>query len=95
MKIDTKSHEFTICSVGNKPPPISFYMPDSDMKLSPLDYQVYKLRTNPKDKKLAVYNLVVKYYKVRTPVEWLQFIKDITQVIKGQDIQDGDAAYSL
>eukprot|EP00957_Ditylum_brightwellii_P012941 977839-Ditylum_brightwellii.AAC.1 len=42
-----------------------------------------------------VYNLVVNYYKVGTPEEWLQFMEAITQVIKGQDIQDGDAAYSL
>eukprot|EP00957_Ditylum_brightwellii_P152631 11618117-Ditylum_brightwellii.AAC.1 len=70
-------------------------MPDSDKKLSSLDYQTYKLRTNLKDVKLAVYILVVKYYEVGTPEEWLQFMEAITQVIKGQYIQDGDAAYSL
>eukprot|EP00957_Ditylum_brightwellii_P117459 8958575-Ditylum_brightwellii.AAC.1 len=70
-------------------------MPDNKKKLSPLDYQTYKLRTNQKDKKLVVYNLVVKYYKVATPEEWLQFMEVITQVIKGQEIQDGDAAYLL
>eukprot|EP00957_Ditylum_brightwellii_P136743 10427367-Ditylum_brightwellii.AAC.1 len=70
-------------------------MPDSEKKLSPLHYQTYKLRTNPKDEKLVVYNLVVKYYQVGTPEEWLQFMEAITQVIKGQDIQDRDAAYLL
>eukprot|EP00957_Ditylum_brightwellii_P155419 11830580-Ditylum_brightwellii.AAC.1 len=45
--------------------------------------------------KLTVYNLVVKYFKVGTPEEWLQFMEAIAQVIKGQDIQDGDVAYSL
>eukprot|EP00957_Ditylum_brightwellii_P198735 15147927-Ditylum_brightwellii.AAC.1 len=70
-------------------------MPDSEKKLSPLNYQTYKLRTNLKDKKLAVYNLVVKYYGVGAPEEWLQFMEAIAQVIKGQDIQDGDVAYSL
>eukprot|EP00957_Ditylum_brightwellii_P061336 4655564-Ditylum_brightwellii.AAC.1 len=70
-------------------------MPDSDKKLSSSDYQTYKLRTNWKDKKSAVYRLMVKYYEVGTPEEWLQFMKAIMQVIKGQDIQDGDAAYSL
>eukprot|EP00957_Ditylum_brightwellii_P069032 5240375-Ditylum_brightwellii.AAC.1 len=48
-----------------------FYVPDNEKKLSPLDYQTYKLRTNPKDEKSAVYNLVVKYYKVGTPEKWL------------------------
>eukprot|EP00957_Ditylum_brightwellii_P122160 9315531-Ditylum_brightwellii.AAC.1 len=95
MKIDNKSLEFVNQNIGNKPPPISFYIPDSEKKLRPSDYQTHKLRTNPKDEKLAVYNLVVKYYEVGTPEEWLQFMETIAQVIKGQDIQDGDAAYSL
>eukprot|EP00957_Ditylum_brightwellii_P103620 7894302-Ditylum_brightwellii.AAC.1 len=73
MKIDAKSLGFANCSVRNKPPPIPFYIPDRDKKLSPSDYQTYKLRTNPKDKKSAVHNLVVKYYEVGTPGEWLQF----------------------
>eukprot|EP00957_Ditylum_brightwellii_P155182 11813220-Ditylum_brightwellii.AAC.2 len=67
MKIDTKSLEFANCFARNKPPPIPFYMLDSDKKLSTLDYQTYKLRTNPNDKKSFVCNLVVKYYKVGTP----------------------------
>eukprot|EP00957_Ditylum_brightwellii_P065048 4934182-Ditylum_brightwellii.AAC.1 len=63
MKIDAKSIEFANHSVGNRPPPILFHVLKSDKKLSPLDYQTYKLGTNPKDKKLAVYLLTVKYYK--------------------------------
>eukprot|EP00957_Ditylum_brightwellii_P010584 801496-Ditylum_brightwellii.AAC.1 len=77
MKIDNKSLEFANQNMGNKPLPILFY--------------TYKLRTNPKDEKSAVYNLVVKYYKVGNPEDWLQFMEATTQVIKGQDIQDGDA----
>eukprot|EP00957_Ditylum_brightwellii_P183892 14007296-Ditylum_brightwellii.AAC.1 len=71
MKINAKSLEFANHSVRNRPPPILFYVPDSDKKLSLFDYQTYKPRTNPKDMKLVVYNLVVKYYKVGTPEEWL------------------------
>eukprot|EP00957_Ditylum_brightwellii_P202418 15330068-Ditylum_brightwellii.AAC.1 len=95
MKIDAKSLKFVNHLVGNRPPPILLYMPDSEKKLSPLDYQTYKLQTNPKDNKLAVYSLMVKYYKVGTPEEWFQFINAIAHVIKGQNIQDGEAAYSL
>eukprot|EP00957_Ditylum_brightwellii_P158374 12054649-Ditylum_brightwellii.AAC.1 len=87
MKIDNKRLKFANQNIGNKPLPIPFYMLDN--------YQTYKLRTDPKDKKLAVYNFVVKYYKVGTPEEWLQFMEAIAHVIKGQDIQDGDVAYSL
>eukprot|EP00957_Ditylum_brightwellii_P185562 14127779-Ditylum_brightwellii.AAC.1 len=92
MKIDDKSLDFAKCLVGNRPTPIPFYVPVSDKKLNPLDYQTYKLWTNPKDKKLEVYSLTVKYYEVGTPEEWLQFINVIAQVMKGQDIQDGEAA---
>eukprot|EP00957_Ditylum_brightwellii_P127683 9737038-Ditylum_brightwellii.AAC.1 len=69
MKIYHKSLKFRNQNVGNKPLPIPFYMPDNKKKLSPSDYQAYKLQTNPKDKKSVVYNLVVKYYKVGTPDE--------------------------
>eukprot|EP00957_Ditylum_brightwellii_P122349 9330467-Ditylum_brightwellii.AAC.1 len=71
MKIDHKSLEFANRNVRNKPLPTPFYMPDNKKKLSPSDYQTYKLQTNLKDKKSAVYNLVVKYYKVGAPAEWL------------------------
>eukprot|EP00957_Ditylum_brightwellii_P208208 15356296-Ditylum_brightwellii.AAC.1 len=71
MKTEAKSLDFANHSVRNKPPPIPFYMLDSDKKLSPSDNQTYKLRTNPKNKKLVVCNLVVKYYKMGTPEEWL------------------------
>eukprot|EP00957_Ditylum_brightwellii_P034888 2643899-Ditylum_brightwellii.AAC.1 len=67
-------------------------MSEEKEQLSPLDYQVYKLWTNPKDEKMTVYLLMVKYYKVGTPEEWLQVINAISQVIKGQDIQDSEAA---
>eukprot|EP00957_Ditylum_brightwellii_P053166 4031331-Ditylum_brightwellii.AAC.1 len=95
MKINNKSLKFANQNIGNKPPPIHFYVLNSEKKLNPLDYQTYKLRTNPKDKKSVVHNLVVKHYKVGTPEEWLQFVETIAQVIKRQDIQDGDAVYSL
>eukprot|EP00957_Ditylum_brightwellii_P183692 13991296-Ditylum_brightwellii.AAC.1 len=79
MKINNKSLEFANQNIRNKPLPNSFYVPDSEKKLCHLDYQTYKLQTNPKDKKLAVYNLMVKYYKVGTPDEWLQFMEAIMQ----------------
>eukprot|EP00957_Ditylum_brightwellii_P058546 4439520-Ditylum_brightwellii.AAC.1 len=69
MKIDAKSLEFSNQLVGNRPPTILFYATDSDKKLSPLGYQTYKLRTNPKVKKLTVYSLMVKYYELGTPEE--------------------------
>eukprot|EP00957_Ditylum_brightwellii_P202597 15330873-Ditylum_brightwellii.AAC.1 len=83
MKINIRSLEFVNRSVRNRPQLILFYILEKKKKLSPSDYQVYKLQTNPKDKKLAVYSLTVKYYEVETPEEWLQFINAIPQAIKG------------
>jgi hypothetical protein len=95
MKISKKSLKFANCNQGSKPLTILFYVKDDSKKLTPSDYQTYKFHTNPKDEKSAVYNLVVLYYKVGTPEEWLQFVDAIMQVIKGQDIQGQDAAYLL
>eukprot|EP00957_Ditylum_brightwellii_P118999 9075944-Ditylum_brightwellii.AAC.1 len=59
MKISNKSLEFANHNQGNKPLSIPFYVPDNNKKLSSLGYQTYKLCTNLKDEKSAVYNLVV------------------------------------
>eukprot|EP00957_Ditylum_brightwellii_P028224 2131649-Ditylum_brightwellii.AAC.2 len=80
MKINAESLQFANGSVKNKTLFSPFYVQDSDKKLSPSDYQTYKLRTNWKDKKSAVYNLVVKYYEVGTTEEWLQFMEAIAHV---------------
>eukprot|EP00957_Ditylum_brightwellii_P004091 310820-Ditylum_brightwellii.AAC.1 len=69
MTIDARSLEFVNCLVGNRAPPIPFYMSEKKEKLSPSGYQVYKLQTNPKDMKLAMCPLMVKYYEVGTPEE--------------------------
>eukprot|EP00957_Ditylum_brightwellii_P125369 9555210-Ditylum_brightwellii.AAC.1 len=79
MKISKKSLEFANHNQGSKPWPIPFYVKDDSKKLSPSDYQTNKLHTNPKDEKVAVYNLVVPYYEVGTPEELLQFVDAITQ----------------
>eukprot|EP00957_Ditylum_brightwellii_P030793 2333278-Ditylum_brightwellii.AAC.2 len=69
MNINTRSLKFVNCSARNRPPPILFYVPKKKEKLSPSDYQVYKLWTNPKDEKLSVYLLTLKHYTVGTPEE--------------------------
>eukprot|EP00957_Ditylum_brightwellii_P154472 11755703-Ditylum_brightwellii.AAC.1 len=79
MKISKKSLEFANHNQRSKPLPITFYAKDDLKKPSPSDYQTYKLLSNPKDEKSTVYNLVIKYYKVGTLGEWLQFVDAITQ----------------
>eukprot|EP00957_Ditylum_brightwellii_P142411 10850151-Ditylum_brightwellii.AAC.1 len=69
MKFSKKSLEFVNHNQGSRSPLIPFYVANDAKKLSPSDYLTYKLRTNPKDEKSAVYDLVIKYYKVGTPEE--------------------------
>eukprot|EP00957_Ditylum_brightwellii_P129916 9909548-Ditylum_brightwellii.AAC.1 len=69
MKISEKSLKFANCNQGGNPSLIPFYVKDSSKKLSPSDYQTYKLCTNLKDEKSVVYNLPVPYYEVGTPEE--------------------------
>eukprot|EP00957_Ditylum_brightwellii_P150530 11462405-Ditylum_brightwellii.AAC.1 len=54
MKIDHKSLKFASRNQENKHLPIPFYVFHNKKKLSLLDYQTYKLQTNPKDEKSAV-----------------------------------------
>eukprot|EP00957_Ditylum_brightwellii_P120094 9164080-Ditylum_brightwellii.AAC.1 len=82
MKINPRSLKFANHSVRNRLPPIPSYVLEKKEKLSPSDYQIYKLWTHPKEEKLAVYLLIVKHYNMGTPEE-------------GQDIQDLEAAYTL
>eukprot|EP00957_Ditylum_brightwellii_P204247 15338316-Ditylum_brightwellii.AAC.1 len=94
MKINLKSLKSDNYSVRNRPLPILFYILEKKEKLSPSDYQVYKLWINSKDKKLAVYSLTDKHYEVGTLEEWLQFINVISQIIKGHSIMDLEMAYT-
>eukprot|EP00957_Ditylum_brightwellii_P053206 4034295-Ditylum_brightwellii.AAC.1 len=64
MKISKRGFKFANYLVENRPPLIPFYVSDKKEKLSPSDYQTYKMWINPKDKKSAVYLLMAKYYKV-------------------------------
>eukprot|EP00957_Ditylum_brightwellii_P130077 9921435-Ditylum_brightwellii.AAC.1 len=79
MKFNLRSLKSAKCSFRNMPLPILLYVPEKKGKSSPSNYQVYKLWTNPKDKKMTMYSLTFKYY----------------EVIKGQDIMDLEVAYIL
>eukprot|EP00957_Ditylum_brightwellii_P126077 9611238-Ditylum_brightwellii.AAC.1 len=83
MKINLRSFEATDHMLGNRMVHISFYIMEKKTKLNPLDYQVYKLHTNQKDEKYAMYLLTVGIYEAGILEEWLQFLDTIKQVIKG------------
>eukprot|EP00957_Ditylum_brightwellii_P044277 3359129-Ditylum_brightwellii.AAC.1 len=55
MKLALSNLEKAIHMTTSKQPPIPFLVPEKESKLIPLDYQVYKLHTNPKDDKSPIY----------------------------------------
>ena len=50
------------------------------------EYQMYKLCSQPKSDKSPVYNICVPYFRNGTCKEYLKFIKNLEQVIYGQNI---------
>eukprot|EP00957_Ditylum_brightwellii_P202656 15331174-Ditylum_brightwellii.AAC.1 len=79
----------------NRPLLAPIYVPEKIEKLSPSNYPVYKLHTNPKDKKSVVYLLIVGIYMAGTLSEWLQFIETIFLIMKRKDIKDSKAVHLL
>eukprot|EP00957_Ditylum_brightwellii_P163093 12419122-Ditylum_brightwellii.AAC.1 len=61
MKISLMNIKRVNQTTANKLVPITFFMMKKG-KLSPSDYQVYKLSTNPKDMKSVLYLLAVGIY---------------------------------
>eukprot|EP00957_Ditylum_brightwellii_P066908 5078316-Ditylum_brightwellii.AAC.1 len=66
MKINLQIFETANHTVRNRHLPIPFYVTEKKDKLSHSDYQFYKLCTNYKDSKSAVYLLAVGIYEVGT-----------------------------
>eukprot|EP00957_Ditylum_brightwellii_P087724 6680356-Ditylum_brightwellii.AAC.1 len=95
MKINLRSLKVASHMARNRHQHIPLCLKEKKEKMSPSNYQVYKLCTNLKDKKSAVSLLTVGIYKVGVLEEWLHFTDAISQVVKGQDITDLDAVYIM
>eukprot|EP00957_Ditylum_brightwellii_P110067 8395521-Ditylum_brightwellii.AAC.1 len=95
MNIDLRRLEMTNCVLANKLTPILFYVKKKKTKLSPSDNQAYKLCTNSKDDKSAVYLLMIGIYNAGALKEWLQFMDAIKHTIKGKCVMDLDTTYML
>ena len=81
--------------VNTKRPPIKFKVEEgvTDKKLG--ESRTYKLCTQPKEEKSPVYSLRIEVFKLGSPKEWLIFKKQMKQVLKGQNVTDVDALYTL
>ena len=54
-----------------------------------------KLCSNPTNKSLQVYEIVVKYFSTGTAEEWFRFQKNLDCILVGQNIMDANAKYSM
>eukprot|EP00957_Ditylum_brightwellii_P139656 10643530-Ditylum_brightwellii.AAC.1 len=79
MQINLRSPKATNCMAGNRHLSIPFYVIEKKDKLSLSEYQVYKLCTNPNDKKSMVHLLTVEIYDVETQKNcyslWMQLLR--------------------
>ena len=73
-------------------PPISVEK-ESTKTLSKDKYQSYKCRTTPTDKDSPTYEIAVPYFGDGTPEKWIQFLRLLKQVFKGQGDSTGPARF--
>eukprot|EP00957_Ditylum_brightwellii_P023149 1746731-Ditylum_brightwellii.AAC.1 len=59
------------------------------------DSRTYKLCTQPEEDNLPVYSLTVIFFELGSSEEWLIFNNQVKQVLKGQNIGNMDATYTL
>eukprot|EP00957_Ditylum_brightwellii_P144561 11011873-Ditylum_brightwellii.AAC.1 len=58
-------------------------------------YHTYKLCTTPADATSPVYELSVPFFDEGTPEEWIKFRCGLAAVLKGQNVMQGPASYTV
>eukprot|EP00957_Ditylum_brightwellii_P013443 1014803-Ditylum_brightwellii.AAC.1 len=58
-------------------------------------FHAYKLRTTPADTTSPIYELSVPFFDCETPEEWIKFRRGLTAVLKGQNVTQGPASYTV
>ena len=66
---------------------------ESTRSLSKDKYQSYKCRTDPTNRDSPTYEIAVPYFGDGTPEKWIQFLRLLKQVFKGQGDSTGPARY--
>eukprot|EP00957_Ditylum_brightwellii_P098801 7526850-Ditylum_brightwellii.AAC.1 len=81
--------------VNTKRPPIKFKVGEgvTDKKLG--ESRMHKLCMQPEEDKSSVNLLTIEVFELGSPKEWFVFKKQMKQVLKGQNMADIDAAYTL
>ena len=58
-------------------------------------YITLKLRSVPADENSATHDLIVPYFIVGTPEEWLRWKRDLGRVLQGQNVTTGPGRYNM
>ena len=74
-------------------PLISLDRPESG-RLDKHQYQVFRCRSDPKDKTSTTYEVTVEYFKAGSPEEWINFQKSLEKVFLGQHDTQGPQKYA-
>eukprot|EP00957_Ditylum_brightwellii_P042967 3254382-Ditylum_brightwellii.AAC.1 len=56
---------------------------------------MYKLRTTPADTDSPTYELSVPFFDKGSPKEWIKFRHGLQAVLKGQNVTQGPASYTV
>ena len=84
----------TCCHSANPPPPIPFNKSEQPMPKKATCTE-FKLYSRPDDQDSNTYNLDIHHFKSSTPVEWIETLKDINQVLHGSRIENSEASAAI
>eukprot|EP00957_Ditylum_brightwellii_P074756 5681620-Ditylum_brightwellii.AAC.1 len=94
MRIAKKFLKKAIQVVATKKPLIAFEVDTYiDQKIG--ESRTYKFCMQPEEDSLPVYSLTIEVFELGCPEEWLILKHQVKQVLKGQNIRDMDAVYTL
>eukprot|EP00957_Ditylum_brightwellii_P052008 3944955-Ditylum_brightwellii.AAC.1 len=80
---------------NTKRPPIKLEVEEGVTDKLIGESRTYKLCMQSKEEKSPVYLLTIEVFELDSPEEWLIFKKHVKQVLKGQNVTDVDALYTL
>jgi hypothetical protein len=75
-------------------PPVPYERPEKK-NYAKGEYITLKLRTVPADENSATHDLIVPYFSMGTPEEWLRWKRDLGRVLQGQNVTTGPGKYNM
>eukprot|EP00957_Ditylum_brightwellii_P097314 7412239-Ditylum_brightwellii.AAC.1 len=94
MKVTKDFSREAIQLVATKKPPIAFEVEQSvNQKMG--ESRTYKFFMQPEEDNLPMYSLTIEVFELISSKKWLIVNHQVKHALKGQDIGDMDATYTL